>query len=145
VKTKIKKKAALVKALQDMGFTLDQIRVHEQAQHLQGFGGDMREQTAEVIIPRKHVGGAANDIGFKKQADGTYQAIISGYDLGNGSSSKKGSHSEGIRGYGAQWQKKLSQRYAYQNIKDELDDQGLFIEQEREENGEIFIEAVTTF
>jgi hypothetical protein len=122
-----------------MGFRENQIKVG-QARQLEGYEGRLRDQTAEIIIPRSAVGGAANDIGFKLQSDGTYEAIISQYDRGNGSSSKHGSHSQGIRGYGDQWMKKLNQRYSYNKLKEQVSDQGFFIEEEREENGEIFIE-----
>lgn len=130
VKTKIKKKSALVKALGDLGFTAEKLRVEETAKQLEGYEGRLRDQKAEIIIPRRYVGGAANDIGFKEQADGTYEAIISEYD----------SHR-----YNEPWLKKLNQRYARHNIVEELEEQGLFIESEKEENGEIFIEATTAF
>jgi len=55
---------------------------HEVAVQLEGFHGDKRQQTAEIVLPRAQVQGAANDIGFKKQADGTYNAIISAFDSG---------------------------------------------------------------
>lgn len=133
-------RSCLLRALQDMGFTEGQIRVNETAQQLQGYGGDMRADTAEIILPRAHVGGASNDIGFKLNEDGTYGAIISDYDRGNGASSKHGSKSEGIHGYSDKWLKKLTQRYTYQKLKDQCADQGFFIESESEENGELIIE-----
>ena len=141
VKTKLCSKESLLKALKDMGFAEGQIRVHESAQQLEGYESRLRNETAEIIIPRQHVGGASNDIGFKLQEDGTYGAIISDYDRGNGSSSKTGSHSSGIRGYGEAWLKKLNQRYSYQHVCDQLSEQGFFIEENREENGEIFLEV----
>ncbi|MCD6435227.1 MAG: DUF1257 domain-containing protein, partial [Clostridiales bacterium] len=33
---------------------------------LEGYRGDKREQKAHIIIPRKQVGGASNDVGFEK-------------------------------------------------------------------------------
>jgi hypothetical protein len=53
---------------------------HGSPVQLEGYTGDRRTQTAEIIIPRKQVGAASNDIGFKQQADGTFTAIISDYD-----------------------------------------------------------------
>lgn len=35
---------------------------------------------ADIIIPRKQVGGSSNDLGFRRMANGTYEAIISDYD-----------------------------------------------------------------
>lgn len=130
----------MVKALQDMGFTADMIRHTEQAQHLEGYQGDKRAQTAEIIIPRRHVGGAANDIGFKLQEDGTYEAIISDYDS-RSNRARQGTHWKGPGSYNGDWLNKLNQRYAYHNLKEELSNQGFFIESENEENGEIFLEV----
>lgn len=76
-KTSFKEKSLLVKALQELGF---EPLVSEEAQRLEGYRGDKREDTAEVIIPRRQVGRMSNDIGFKRQADGTFKAIISDYD-----------------------------------------------------------------
>jgi hypothetical protein len=67
----------LVEALKEMGY---HPQVSEKPQHLEGYHGDKRTQTAEIIIPRKQVGGASNDVGFKRNADGTFTAIISDYD-----------------------------------------------------------------
>jgi len=65
-------------ALEEMGY---KVEVHEEAQPLIGFQGDKRKQKANVIVRRKHVGSASNDVGFLKQDDGTYQMIISEYDM----------------------------------------------------------------
>lgn len=140
VKTKLRNVNALMKALQDMGFTQEMIRYNKEAQHLEGYQGDKRAQTAEVIIPRRHVGGAANDIGFKLQEDGTYEAIISDYDS-RSNRARQGEHWQGRGSYNADWLAKLNQRYAYHNLKEELSTQGFFIESESEEKGEIFLEV----
>src|SRR5262245_16439249 len=96
LQTRIVEVDALRKALADVGF--EEVEVHDEAQHLYGFQGDQRADTAEVIIRRRHVGYASNDIGFKRQPDGTFTAIISGYDRSK---------------YSAAWLEKLTQRYAY--------------------------------
>lgn len=49
-------------------------------QRLEGYEGDQRSQTADIVIPRRYVGRVSNDIGFKRNAKGTYDAIISDYD-----------------------------------------------------------------
>ncbi len=64
-------------------------QVSEKAQQLEGYHGDKRKQTAEIIIPRKQVGGASNDVGFKRNADGTFTAIISDYDQSSNFNLKK--------------------------------------------------------
>jgi len=70
----------LVKALADQGYTT--VEVHEQAQHLYGYHGDVRPEVAHIIVRRKFVGHAANDLGFVRGENGKYQAIISAYDRG---------------------------------------------------------------
>jgi hypothetical protein len=68
----------LVVALADMGYTT--VEVHEDAQNLQGYHGDMREQKANVIVRRQYIGAASNDLGFVKKEDGTYAAVVSDFD-----------------------------------------------------------------
>jgi hypothetical protein len=67
----------LIKALNEMGYQT--IEVHETAQPLVGFQGDVRTQKAHIIVRREHVGSASNDVGFIK-TDSGYQMIISEYD-----------------------------------------------------------------
>lgn len=86
ISTQFSDQQCLVEALKELGY---QPQVSEKPQHLQGYQNDSREQTAEIIIPRKQVGGASNDVGFKKSADGTYTAIISDYDKGSNFNLKK--------------------------------------------------------
>ena len=143
-KTKITDREALIKALQDMGFTNEMIQSYEEAQHLEGYAGDKRKQKAHIILPRRYVGGAANDIGFVENEDGTFGAIISDYDKGSGSC-RRSKHTEKIHSYNKNWLDKLAQRYAYNKVKTELSDQGLFIEEEREEDGELFLEVNALF
>ncbi len=113
IKTQIKDKEALIKALADMG--LKNIEVHENAQYLYGFQGDVRPETAEVIIRRKYVGSSSNDIGFKLQDDGQFQAIISEYDRGR---------------YNQQWLGKVMQRYGYYTLMASAQEQGFTVEED---------------
>ncbi len=123
VKTVIKDRDWLATALRQMGFP--EVEVHDQAQHLYGYQGDRREQTAEVIVRRQYVGRASNDLGFKENHEGAYDAIISEYDR---------------RQYDDQWLGQLNQRYAHLAVKQQVLEQGLIIEEERVlENGEIEI------
>lgn len=104
--TKFKDRQALLEALVEMGWTRDQIEVHDNAVNLYGYRGDKRTQTAHVIIRRQHMGGCSNDMGFHKNADGTYEAIISEYDrrAANGTAKHTG-------GYNEKWLKELTQKY----------------------------------
>lgn len=95
VETQYKDAELLCEALREMGYKPE---LHATAQHLTGYQGDKREETAEIIIPRSQVGNAANDVGFKKNANGTYGAIISQYDAGANCTPA--------------WQKRLKSTYA---------------------------------
>jgi phage-related tail fiber protein len=114
IKTQIKQIPPLLQALADLGFS--EVEVHDAAQHLFGFRGDVRSQTAEVIIRRQYVGVASNDIGFQRQADGTFTAIISDYDQ---------------QTYSAQWLNQLTQRYGYHLLKATAPQQGFTVETEQ--------------
>ena len=123
VKTKLIDRQALVKALNDLGFK--NIELHDAAQHLYGYRGDQRAQTAEVIIRRKYIGRASNDIGFKLSQDGTYTAVISEYDRSK---------------YGQEWLNRLSQRYAYHIARSKLTEQGFdLVSEETEQDGRIHL------
>ncbi len=87
----------LVGALEDLGF---KPKVSQQAQSLEGYQGDKRNQKAEIIIPRRQVGGASNDIGFKRTESGKFTAVISEYDRHR---------------YGKSWEEKLKQKYQERN------------------------------
>jgi len=47
-----------------------QPEVHSKAKNLQGYQGDKRSQKAHIILPRKQVGGASNDVGFERVKKG---------------------------------------------------------------------------
>jgi len=66
----------LIKALKELGYNPE---VFEEAKHLYGYQGDKREQKAHIIIPRKQIGNASNDLGFEK-VDGKFVMHISQYD-----------------------------------------------------------------
>ena len=70
----------LVEALVDLGFPRDTIEVHDGPVTLYGYRRDARPERAEIVTRREYVGGGSNDIGFARQADGTFRAIISDYD-----------------------------------------------------------------
>lgn len=113
IKTQIKHRDALIKALADVGFK--NVEVHETAQHLYGYQGDVRKQTAEVIIRRQDIGAYSNDIGFKRQEDGQFEAIISEYDRHK---------------YSQEWLNGLTQRYGYHTLMATAPTQGFTVEEE---------------
>ncbi|MBW4473542.1 MAG: DUF1257 domain-containing protein [Stenomitos rutilans HA7619-LM2] len=113
IKTEIKDPDALVKALTEMKFKA--IEVHETAQPLYGYQGDKRSDTAEIIIRRQYIGRMSNDIGFKRQENGSFTAIISEYDRHK---------------YSQQWLNQMTQRYAYHALMTQVPLQGFAIEQD---------------
>ena len=76
-KTALRDAVSLVEALRQTGF---KPIVSETPRPLEGFLGDKRKTCAEIIIPRKQVGWSSNDIGFKKEPDGSFAAVISEFD-----------------------------------------------------------------
>lgn len=99
----------LIEALEDIGITKEMIEVHAAGVALEGFEGGLREQKANIVIRRKWVGSASNDIGFEKQADGSYKAIVSSYDKMRGLGQKVLSKNTGGTG-------ELDQQYAKRAI-----------------------------
>lgn len=84
----------LMAALKEMGFEPEQF---EQPVPLVGYHGDERAQLAHIVVRRIQIGSASNDVGFVKESDGRYRAIISDFD----------SHR-----FNQSWLGKLTQSYA---------------------------------
>lgn len=107
-------------------FTREMLEVHQDAQKMLGYQGDVRSQKANVLIrgaggPKKglganNVGGASNDIGWEKNADGKYVAHISEYDSGH---------------YNETWQSKLAQTYAEKFVEKRAKRAGFKVEKEK--------------
>lgn len=96
VRTAITDQDVLVAALERLGFP--EVESHTEPVALYGFQGDARPERAEVVVRRRHVGAASNDLGFRRVQDGTFEAIISGYDR---------------KRYDAKWLRRLAQRYGH--------------------------------
>lgn len=79
VEVEFSDQSSLIDALKGLGLTDEQIEVHETPANLYGYHGDMRAETANVIVRRKHIGHASNDFGFVKQGD-KYKLHLSEYD-----------------------------------------------------------------
>jgi hypothetical protein len=127
ITTQITDRDCLVRALADLGFGEGKVEVNEVAQHLYGYRGDKRPQKAEVILRRKYVGRASNDIGFALSAQtGTYEAIISEFD-------------EQSNGYNQKWLSKLTQRYSYHLVMKQAELAGYSLVEQTDEQGEIHL------
>lgn len=112
----------LKKALEELGFK-GKVEVHQTAQNLYGYHGDIRPQKAHVIIRRQYVGGASNDLGFERQVNGTYKAIISEYDE--------------KCGYNGKWLGKLKQAYTVEKIAKEAVRSGRTVHKTKDANGKV--------
>ena len=71
----------LVEALRELGYEPE---VCHEGKALIGYMGDERGERAQIIIRRRHLDSASNDIGFSRDGSGVYRAIISEYDRGIG-------------------------------------------------------------
>ena len=71
-----KDRECLLNALSECGYET----VEEGASlSLYGYQGDKRVETAQIVVRRKFIGSASNDLGFQKTENG-YVPVISEYD-----------------------------------------------------------------
>lgn len=85
----------LLVALEELGFSSQKVEIHAKPTQLVGYTNDRRSQTANIVIRRKHLSSASNDLGFLASETG-YRAIISDYDQAR---------------YGPSWLAELQSRY----------------------------------
>jgi hypothetical protein len=119
--------AALVAALGRLGFQ-GKVEVHQAPQALYGYQGDRRAQQAHIIIRKRHVGTASNDIGFEHQADGSYRAWISEFDQ---------TWKSGGTRYDGVWLGKLKQAYGIEKAKAEAKKKGYRVSEQKQDDGRI--------
>jgi len=125
IETQIASADHLVRALGDMGFR--DVEIHREPQPLVGWLGDSRKTVANLIIRKRFIGPASNDIGFVQTPSGYFKAQISDFDRFR---------------FGEGWLRHLSQRYAYHVATDMLDQQEFeTVEEARDRDGTIRITA----
>ena len=120
VETEYNDPECIIEALKELGYEPE---VHDVAVPLHGYKGDKRKQTAEIVIPRKQMGSASNDLGFQRQADGKYKLIISEYDIRQKRFDEK----------------KMKQEYAAKKIYKTARTRGFRVVSERREKNQIHI------
>lgn len=81
VQLQINDPGCLKETLKELGYPFVE---HQEAQRLEGYQGDKRDQRAHIIVQRQNVGTASNDVGFLKKSDGTWDLIISEFDRRSG-------------------------------------------------------------
>ncbi len=122
----------LIEALVDLGFPRDTIEVHDGPVTLSGYRGDARPERAEIVIRREYVGRGSNDIGFARQPDGTFRAIISEYDQ----------RTAGTRGpYDQAFLGRLTQAYSLRTIQHHYRARGYQVRVQRQSDGTIQVVA----
>ena len=82
IKCEIVSKNILLQALHALGFCPKE---HTEAAKLEGYRGDARQETAEIIVSRSQMNkmftGASNDLGFKwNEKQKKYDMVCSDYD-----------------------------------------------------------------
>jgi hypothetical protein len=113
----------LVAALNRLGFK-GKVEVHKEAQALYGYQGDVRAQKGHIIILRQHVGQAANDLGFERQADGNYRVWVSDYD-------------RKYNKYDDSWMGRLKQAYGVEKARAEAKKKGYRVSEQKLDDGRI--------
>lgn len=74
--TAFKDRECLLKALSECGYgTVEE----GESLSLYGYRGDRRPETAQIVVRRKFIGSASNDLGFQK-TDAGFVPVISEYD-----------------------------------------------------------------
>jgi hypothetical protein len=115
--------ACLVAALSRLGFA-GKAEVHKEAEVLYGYKGDARPERANIIIRRQHVGQAANDLGFERQADGRFRVWVSEYD-------------QSRNGYNDAWMGKLKQAYGIEKARAEARKRGYRVSEQKLDDGRV--------
>lgn len=149
--TKLKDKKALIEALVCMGFDVKHIEDNATAVPLYGYQGDFRTadgrghttdpakaMKGNIVIRRKHVGGASNDLGFLKNPDGTYTFTSSAYDRHAtiGVAKETG-------GYNDKWVKRLEGNYNEKLVTRKIREKGMNVRRtERVVNGQKLVTLV---
>ena len=121
-----------------MGFQDHMIEQFETAERLKGYHGDWRKDLSHIRIKgsgwgftQNYVGGASNDLGFEKMADGTYAFHVSEYD----------SHR-----YGKSWQDKFMKQYSKCVVEEVVKETSFCIMEETEEEcGDLLIRLSSPF
>jgi hypothetical protein len=117
----------LVAALSRLGFE-GKVEVYKTPQALYGYQGDAREQKAHIIIRRQHVGSYSNDLGFEKQANGSYRAWISEFDQ---------TRTSGGPRYDEAWLGRLKQSYGVEKARLEAKKRGYRVSEQKLDDGRV--------
>lgn len=93
-------------------WTAADIERHDKPAALVDYHGKVRPDAAHLIIRREKIGAASNDLGFVRTPTGTYQMIVSDFDVGAG---EYADYKHGR--LNADWQRRLKCNYAYHAVR----------------------------
>jgi hypothetical protein len=136
IHTKIKDKDVLIQCLKEMGYPVEE----GIGLHLYGYLGDSRNQTADIVVRRNHLGSVSNDIGFKLMGD-HYDLVISEYDKGE----KKGREIINIEKKVVEIQNRIMRKYAEEKVRktmEGLKKQGFKLRKRTEKGKQVIFEYV---
>lgn len=119
---------ALVRALVQMGIQQSQIQCYEKAVQCHGYHN---EETFQANVVVRH-SGTGSDIGWEKNADGSYTSHIDDYNY---------NAIGGNQHYDQAWQNKCYTRYNVEKSKMELEDRKIPYVEGRDDNGRTTITA----
>lgn len=131
-----KNEKQLVAAL-EVQFGEGNVEFHEEGSSLKGYHGDDRSKLpvsnpnyappCHIVIRRKNIGSASNDVGYRRTEDGKYVAYISDFDKGANFNQAK--------------QNKVAQEYAARVSEKQLKNQGYTVKRVPGKNGAMQIVA----
>ncbi len=79
IRTDVRSERDLARALAEMGF--EHVEVHADARPLDDWIGRPTDVLANVIVRRKDLGASSDDLGFVRNADGTFDLVLSDIHL----------------------------------------------------------------
>ncbi len=127
VKTKIKDLVCLVRALKDLGYAHTEAE-EEQTVRVLGYQGQTTDAVVSIHASKTY------DIGVKLTADGTYEFVADWWGV------------ETTRGVTEEeFIQKLTQRYSYHKVMEEIQKRGFTIEEEKTEEDETIKVRVRTW
>lgn len=133
--TQLKDQDAILKALERMGFNKGKIDVSSVPMEMKMYHGGSANRKADIRIKghgwgaENQLDGLCNDMGFTRQANGTYELHIDNYTSGRYKN----------------FQDTLTNYYAAELVKKKSKQLGYFIAQEQETEDEITIKITTPY
>lgn len=125
VKTKIRDLICLKRALDDLAYTYDEA-TDEQLVTVRGYQGETTEAVLSIRASKTY------DIGVKATQDGTFEFVADWWGV------------ESTRGVGEEeFIKKLTQRYSYHKVMEEIRKKGYTLEEEVSEDDTIQLRVRT--